>query len=102
MLVTVSSEQKSRLLIRISILFRTSCFGFRPSCVHYIFGQMELAEEQGLGIKSMRTEAVEPFPQYEIFEVALNRGTLSNISPTFDASTLASLGFKRKKLIDSR
>lgn len=35
--------------------------------LHYVFGQMELAEEQGLGIKSMRSETQKlglPLPRY--------------------------------------
>jgi len=35
--------------------------------LHYVFGQMELAEEQGLGIRAMRTGAEKlglPLPRY--------------------------------------
>jgi predicted HTH transcriptional regulator len=39
----------------------------RNSLLHYVFAQMEMAEEQGLGIRSMRTKAANlglPLPTY--------------------------------------
>jgi ATP-dependent DNA helicase RecG len=63
----------------------------RNPTLHYVFGKMELAEERGLGLKTMRESAVQaglPLPKYSweapYLVLTLYRspaGALSDLSP---------------------
>jgi ATP-dependent DNA helicase RecG len=69
----------------------------RNPMLHYVFAKMELAEERGLGLKSMKNRAVEaglPLPKYNwddpYLVLTLYRSTVSAIK-TLEPAVLASL-----------
>lgn len=75
----------------------------RNPALHYVFGQMEMAEEQGFGVKSIRAEAEKlglPLPRYiweaPYLELALFRN-LEAVLKILPADVLKSLSKAEKK-----